>query len=176
MEIFVPQGRSRSEAPWRLLTRTAAAALCALGLSLASVSEASASATACRYFACDDHNPEYQTWQVQPATVYSNGNNGTATVDLRRGVTGGDEFGWARVHYFMGSGGGQVYVDRRNKGGGGEESRLGVREIGAAGWSKGVSTNYMDSWSGMFYNPSYKQVRACVYLYSNSYVYCTQWF
>ncbi|GHG06291.1 hypothetical protein [Streptomyces zaomyceticus] len=159
----------------RRLGSTTAALLLALGSTAALTGEASARATACATFGCDGHNPNIQTWQRGPSDALGEPHP-FGGIDLRAGTTDGDQYAWARATYMTGSGGGHVYVNRRNRGGGGEEFGRGPRALGQEGWTTSVGTNTIATWSGMYYNPTYKQVQACVYLDAQGRSYCTGWY
>lgn len=177
MTIKPPTGgpRLRRGTRVRRLGAMAAALFFALGTSVGFAAEASATATACAGFGCDGHNPNIQTWQIGPGTQFEIPHP-YGSLSLRLGTTDGDRYGWARATYFLGSGGGHVYVNRRNYGGGGFEGGLGPRELNQDYWTSSVGTNTIATWSGMYYAPSYKQVQACVYLNSQGRSWCTQWF
>ncbi|MEU7017703.1 hypothetical protein [Streptomyces sp. NPDC046385] len=159
----------------RRLASMAAALFLTFGTSVGLAGEASATATACAGFGCDDHNPNIQTWQSGPGSQFDIPHP-FGGLSLRLGTTDGDRYAWARATYATGSGGGHVYVNRRNYGGGGFEGGLGPRELGQSDWTTSAGTNTIATWSGMYYDPSYKQVQACVYLNADGRSWCTQWF
>ncbi|KKZ73694.1 hypothetical protein [Streptomyces showdoensis] len=160
----------------RRLTSVVAALLFMLGVSVAFTGQASATVTACATFGCDGHNPNIQTWQWGPTTAPGGAPHPRGAIELRVGKTDGDQYAWARGTYPTGAGGAYVYVDRQNRGGGGYEGGLGRHEVGESGWYTMSGTNTMSGWSGMYYNPTYKQVRACIYLYAGGETYCSGWY
>ncbi|MCB5164391.1 hypothetical protein LG634_06025 [Streptomyces bambusae] len=168
-----PPGARRPGA--RRLGAVAAALLFTLSTSVALASEAAAAPTACAAFGCDNHNPNVQSWSWGPTTPRGEPHPFGA-IDLRAGTTDGDHYAWARATYPLGAGSAYVYVNRRNSDGTGFEGRLGPRGIGQQGWSTSAGTNTVATWSGMYYDPPYKQVQACIHINSDGRSYCTGWY
>lgn len=136
---------------------------------------ATEAAAACANYGCDGHNPNIQTWKTGPKTAFGIGHP-MGSLDLRVGVTGGDQYAWGRLYYPGGAGPAGVYVNRRNRGGGGEEWVLGWKAVNTDGWSGSAGTNTISTWSGMYYNPTWKQVQACMYMNNTNETYCTAWY
>lgn len=131
---------------------------------------------ACANFGCDGHNPNIQTWQ-STSTVYVEPADCGAYIDLRSGVTDGDEYAWARAEWIPGCYPGKVWVDRRGKQSGTTETGLGEHSLSQSGaWSSNPEGNAWQTWSGMYFNPSAFQVRACVGFSAPGHTTCTDWY
>ena|SRR5882757_4753467 len=165
----------------RKLTKAAtmAAAACGLLLGLSGTAVAAPDAT-CASFGCDGHNPNAQTWQSPGAwTEYTIPADCDSYIDLRYGVTDGDPYAWARVEWNTGCGDpAVVWVDRYSKASGVIETSLGKHTLLTAGdWSAQEGAYSWNTWSGMYYDSSLFEVRACVN-FSNPYggLTCTSWY
>jgi hypothetical protein len=129
----------------------------------------------CANFGCDGHNPNIQNWQ-STYTVYSI-SDGSGYIDLRSGVTDGDQYAWARVEWTPGGYPGNVWVDRYSKLSGTLETGLGKHSLSQSGaWSAQEAPNTWLTWSGMYYNPSTFEVRACVGFSAPGGTTCTDWY
>ncbi|MFE3068565.1 hypothetical protein [Streptomyces sp. NPDC059247] len=144
---------------------SAAALLSALAAVLAAPAPASALATACYNYGCDGHDPNVQTWQSGPATASGPHDYGSGfTIELRKGTTDGDVFAWGRARYPNGSNGFEygTYVERCRLDGTICEILPG-KTLGTGGWTASGGTNYSQTRTPMYYDPSDRKVRACLY-------------
>ncbi|MCX4847069.1 hypothetical protein [Streptomyces sp. NBC_00893] len=138
----------------------------------------SAQAASCSGYQCDGHNPNIQTWQSGPVTPYDIDLGSSNHLELRWGKTDGDQYGWARLEYSSIPPAYNITVERCNKGGGSCETGLGKKAAGASGWTvkKAGTSNTYTTWTPMYYNPSTKQVRACVTPTAGGTKRCTAWY
>ncbi|MFD9789357.1 hypothetical protein ACFWXK_00235 [Streptomyces sp. NPDC059070] len=156
------------------------------GLALASIFAAFAALivmpgtawAACARYTCDSHDPNVQTWQSGPFTAsgpYDFG--GGFTIELRKGTTDSDPYAWARARFPGGSNQNEytMYVERCHLDHTVCEI-LGQRQAGGD-WtiSAGANSNYYITRSGMFYDPSDRTIRACLYHGDWSGRTCTGW-
>ncbi|MFE7357542.1 hypothetical protein ACFU8Q_31445 [Streptomyces sp. NPDC057543] len=138
----------------------------------------SAYAATCSGYGCDGHDPNIQTWQSGPVTPYGTDLGNSNYLELRWGKTDGDQYGWARLEYVGIPSAYTITVERCNKGGGSCETGLGKKAAGASGWTakqEGTSNTYMTR-TPMYYNPSTKQVRACVTPTAGGTKHCTAYY